>query len=75
MKKMALAVVVVALFGCFGCNTEGKNPRSNIPNEMELSVEPGEHWQGKMKIFIFSVNKNPQMAAWIENNQGDYIST
>jgi hypothetical protein len=75
MKKLALAVVVVTLFGCFGCNTEGKNPQSNIPNGMKLSVGPGEHWQGKMKIFIFSVNKTPQMAAWIENNQGNYIST
>jgi hypothetical protein len=72
MKKLALAVVVVTFFGC---NTEGKNPQSNIPNGMELSVEPGEHWQGKMKIFIFSVNMTPQMAAWIENNQGNYIST
>jgi hypothetical protein len=75
MKKLALSVVVVALLGCFGCNTDGKNPKSNIPNGMELSVEPGEHWRGKMKIFIFFINKTPQMAAWIENNQGDYIST
>jgi hypothetical protein len=28
-----------------------------------------------MKIFIFSVNKTPQMAAWIEDEQGNYIST
>jgi hypothetical protein len=75
MKKLSLAVVAATLFSCFGCNTEGKNSQSNVPYGMELSVEPGEHWQGKMKIFIFSVNKTPQMAAWIENNQGNYIST
>ena len=42
---------------------------------MELSIEPGEHWNGKMKILLFSVSTTPQMAAWIEDNQGDYIST
>ena len=28
-----------------------------------------------MKVFIFSIKKTPQMAAWIEDDQGNYIST
>jgi hypothetical protein len=75
MKKFVWAVFAITLYSCFGCNTEGKNPQLVIHNEMELSVEPGEHWQGKMKIFLFSVNKTPQMAAWLENDQGNYVST
>jgi len=40
-----------------------------------LTIEPGEHWQGKMKVFIFSIRKTPQLAVWIENSQGEYVST
>jgi hypothetical protein len=75
MNKLVLAIVVVTLFGFLGCNTEGGKSQSNISNGMELSVEPGEHWNGKMKILIFSISTTPQMAAWIEDNQGNYIST
>jgi len=42
---------------------------------MELIVEHGEHWQGKMKVFIFSIKKTPQMAVWIEDDQGRYLAT
>jgi hypothetical protein len=75
MKNLVLAIVLVSLFGCIGCNSEGKNKQSINTNGMELSVEPGEHWKGKKKIFIFSLIRTPQMAAWIEDNQGHYIST
>jgi hypothetical protein len=78
MKKfvlLALAVAVFSLIGCFGCKTGGKNTQSINSNGMEFTIEPGEHWQGKMKVFIFSVGKTPQLAVWIENNQGDYVST
>jgi hypothetical protein len=76
MKIFIFAIISAALFGYSGCNTEGK--RSNqtiIPDGIELSIEPGEHWIGKMKVFIFSINKTPQMAAWIEDNQGQYVAT
>jgi hypothetical protein len=75
MKKFVLAIVLVTLLGCFCCKTEGKNSQSITPTGIELTVEPGEHWQGKMKVFIFSVNTTPQMAAWIEDDQEHYIST
>ncbi|MDR0301312.1 MAG: DUF2271 domain-containing protein [Treponema sp.] len=78
MKKIilpVLTVIVVSLIGCFGCNTGGKNMQSIISDGMELIIEQGEHWQGKMKIFIFSVKKTPQLAVWIENEQENYIST
>jgi hypothetical protein len=68
-------VVVISLIGCFGCNTGGKNMQTVISNGIEFTVEIGEHWHEKMKTFIFSVKKTPQLAVWIENNQGGYVLT
>jgi len=78
MKKLVLAffaVIVVSLIGCFGCNTGGKNMQTIISNGTELVIEIGEHWYEKMKVFLFSVKKTPQLAVWIEDSQGSYIST
>jgi hypothetical protein len=75
MKKFIFMIILASLFCYFGCNTEGKNHQPIISNGIELSIEHGEHWLGKMKVFIFSVNKTPQMAAWLEDNQGRYVST
>jgi hypothetical protein len=49
--------------------------QSIISNGTILTIEPGEHWQGRMRVFIFSFKKTPQLSVWIENSQGDYIST
>jgi len=78
MKKLVaiiFVVVVVSLISCFSCNTEGKNKQTIISNGIELTIEIGEHWYGKMKVFLFSVKKTPQLAVWIEDSQGSYIST
>ena len=80
MKKCSLSllfiIIYVIIILCFiGCNSTGRHDPSINPGGIELSVEPGERWLGKMKVFIFSTDKTPQMAAWIENEQGIYIST
>jgi hypothetical protein len=78
LKNVLLCVVIAAfIFTTFGCNTEGKKSQSTVANVegAELFVEPGPNWHGKMKVFIFSIKKTPQMAAWIEDGQGNYIST
>jgi hypothetical protein len=78
MKKWVLsvsAIITVIFFSYFGCNTRGKNMQSIISDGIELTIEIGEHWFGKMKIFIFSVKKTPQLAVWIEDDQGNYVST
>ena len=78
MKKLILTICLITLitsFAFLGCNTEKKSGKPGGPNEMELSVEPGEYWLVKMKIFIFKINRTPQMAAWIENDNGSYVST
>jgi len=78
MKKIFLiifTIIVVSLIGCFGCNTGGKNQKSIVSNGIELTIETGEHWNEEMKLFLISVKNPPQFAAWIEDDQGNYIST
>jgi hypothetical protein len=76
MKTLTFAFGLIACFGIIYCST-GK-PQENtmdIQNNIKLIIEPGEYWQNKMKVFIFSINKSPQLAAWIEDNNGNYVST
>ena len=75
MKRTIIFITAIVLLSCSGCNTEKKNIQSVNPDGIELHIEPGAHWQEKMKGFIFNANKTPQIAAWIEDNNGNYIST
>ena len=59
----------------FSCQTPKEKPAGDFDDAMELIVEPGNHWQSKMKVFIFSMKKTPQMAAWIEDSDGRYVAT
>ncbi|MFP3091226.1 DUF2271 domain-containing protein [Treponema sp. TIM-1] len=76
MRKIWFVFFGVLIIGLLGCNTaKSTDPAVIIDNTIELSVEPGEQWLGKMKVFIFSVSKTPQLAAWIEDGDGNYIAT
>jgi len=76
MKKFAFTFGLVACFGIIFCSTgKTEEKSSGVQDNLELIIEPGENWQNKMKVFIFSVKKNPQIAAWIEDSEGNYIST
>jgi len=76
MKNLAFAFGLVACFGVIYCSTGKTGDKSlNIQNQLELIIEPGEHWQSTMKIFIFNKKKSPQIAAWIEDSEGNYITT
>jgi len=77
MKKVNLLIcfMIPACIVYFGCSTGSKNPESNNLNSIELTIDPGDKWLGKRKVFIFSLDRTPQMAAWIENDTDNYIST
>src|SRR5215510_6477387 len=76
MKRFVYILLPGILFCLnFGCQSPNTKSAVAIHDAMELIVEPGEHWLGKMKVFIFSVKKTPQMAAWIEDENGQYIAT
>jgi len=75
---MVAALILLAgflLYLNFSCQTSKEKPIAEIHDTMELIIEPGRHWLGKMKLFIFSVKKTPQIAAWIEDEEGRYIAT
>jgi len=76
MKNIIIVILAgIFLFLNFSCQTPGNKAEEANENSIELFIEPGEHWFGKMKVFIFSVKKTPQMAAWIEDKDGQYIAT
>jgi len=78
MKRIFLFTSIITIIGLiviFGCNSGGQKMQASFSNGILLSIEKGEHWQGKMKWFVFSVNKTPQLSIWIEDEQGNYIST
>ena len=70
MKKFACIFLTGILLGAYAYAQT-----SNKGSMAELIIEPGEHWQGTMKVFVFSVKKTPQMAAWLEDENGQYIAT
>ena len=75
MKRLIISLFLVSLLGCACNKAEENNPQLITTNGIRISVEPGEYWAEKKKIFIFTLDRTPQMAAWIENSQGHYIST
>jgi len=66
-----LGIFLLVGFGCQATNTKAITD----DHAMELIVEPGEQWLGRMWVFIFPVDKTPQMAAWIEDGNGRYVQT
>ena len=79
MKKMIIVAGVLACFGVIYLTcTTGKFKRQipDVQSNMELIVEPGVSWVSKIKVFLFFTKSNsPQLASWIEDNEGNYIST
>ena len=77
MKKISLALCLIACMCIIFCScTIKKEQTLNIQGNMELNVEQGENWLNKMKIFLFIYKDNsPQLAAWIEDENGKYITT
>ncbi|WP_157784158.1 DUF2271 domain-containing protein [Treponema primitia] len=47
----------------------------NSNNRIEIYIEPGKHWMERMWILFIPINNPPQAAAWIEDTNGNYIST
>ena len=75
MRKFVGLIVIISI-GFFSCCTrDAKSPAQNIQSNIELSIEPGEQWQWERKMFLITLNVTPQFAAWIEDNNGNYIST
>ena len=76
MKKINFIFGLAVCFGIIYFSLGKPVSILGIQNSMELVIEPGENWLSKMNLFLFfSKTNTPQMAAWIEDNNGIYIST
>jgi hypothetical protein len=79
MKKFLivfLSLVIISFSaGCQGSGDSLSETQRGIDSSITLNVEPGISWQGSMKILFFSIKKNAQMAAWITDENGNYVST
>jgi len=77
MKNFTLIFLAgITLYTHSGCKTPDKKQETELDNTIKLIIEPGEQWLGKMKVFLFfNIQKTPQMAAWIEDDKGQFISS
>ena len=76
MKRVLFIILTgVFFFLIFSCQAPKSNETDPSADSTQLIVEPGENWQGRMKVAFFSVSKTPQIAAWIEDSSGRYIAT
>lgn len=69
------AASVIGLSVFINSNTNDTNTQQTAPTGLELCVEPGKHWVNSISVLFISVDVGPQIAAWIEDNSGNYIST
>jgi len=77
MKKMTCWILVILVsFSICACNTRNTGGLSHdIQSNIELTIEAGNYWQDRVRVLFFNINSIPQFAAWIEDNNGNYIST
>jgi hypothetical protein len=68
--KLALITLVVMLGAC------KKEKLHYSSGDIEVSVKTGENWSHNFPLFMGFNKKNPpQFAIWIEDSQGNYITT
>jgi len=67
---LALDILLVAS-GLFAAQGQ----KYSVPGQMTLEIVPGSHFENTGWFFIFPFTKGPQMAAWIEDEKGEYLET
>jgi len=74
MKIMVLNIwMLVGVFFLSSCQKEELSFKNG---DIELEVETGEHWLHDFPLFLGLTKKNPpQFAVWIEDTNGNYLST
>lgn len=69
-KSLVMLFTLLLLSGCTHA-VQGED----LSNEVQISIEPGENWTRTMWIAFIPVKKAPQLAVWIETEDGTYVST
>lgn len=65
IRKLSVGLLILVLSGIsvFGENT------------LAVYIEGGENWYSRMKIAFISVKKTPQIAVWVETEDGRFVDT
>lgn len=74
MKMIGIEFMMIAcLFGCSACE---KEELSYTDGDLKVKIETGEHWLHDFPLFLDLSTKNaPQFAIWMEDTEGNYLST
>lgn len=63
----------MALLACCSCNNDLVEYKSN---DLKITLPKGESWLHDFPLFLGISRKNPpQIAIWLEDNDGNYLST
>ncbi len=73
MKKILLVAGSLLLF--VSALFAAREQNYSLAGQLSLEIVPGPHFQNTGWFLIFPYTKGPQMAAWIENEQGTYLET
>lgn len=65
----SLALLLLVLTGC------EKEELTIHHGDVQVSVEKGENWIHKFDAGLISVKNSPQMAIWVEDLDGNYLTT
>jgi len=73
VKYLVLAVALAWLISA----PAQANPSQKyaLPGVLTLELVPGAHFKNTGWFLVFPFTKGPQMAAWIEDDQGTYVAT
>lgn len=74
MRMIGIEIMMIAcLVGCTSCE---KEELSYVDGDLKVEIEAGEHWLHDFPLFLGISAKNPpQFAIWIEDIEGNYLST
>jgi hypothetical protein len=71
IKSLAILAALVAVLGLVGCATEPKT----LGPRLSIELTPGETYKTTTGWFIFTIPIYPQVAAWVETLEGEYLGT
>lgn len=73
MKKMGLTLIYLWLVSLCSCQQELIEYEKG---DVKVHIEQGEQWLHDFPLFLGINKKNPpQIAIWLEDTQGNYLST
>ena len=72
-KTSIFAGACMVLLACCSCNNDLVEYKKN---DLKITLEKGESWLHDFPLFLGINKKNPpQIAIWLEDRDGNYLST